>query len=59
MSGKDLVKLLRKNGWVVVRIEGSHHIMRKNSETVIVPVHGNKALSTGLLNALLKDTGLK
>ncbi len=33
--------------------------MRKDSETVCVPVHGNKALTPGLLSSLLKDVGLK
>gem|GEM_PF-5756963 len=27
MKDKNLVKLLKQNGWVVVRIQGSHHIL--------------------------------
>lgn len=29
MKDKDLLKLLKKNGWVVVRINGSHHVLQK------------------------------
>jgi antitoxin HicB len=29
MTGKDMVRLLRENGWAVDRISGSHHIMVK------------------------------
>lgn len=39
MKGKELVKLLQKNGWVVDRIHGSHYIMKKDNETEIIPVH--------------------
>jgi predicted RNA binding protein YcfA (HicA-like mRNA interferase family) len=30
MSGKDFVKKLMKDGWALDRVNGSHHIMRKN-----------------------------
>lgn len=32
MKDKDLLKLLLKNGWVVKRINGSHHILQKDSK---------------------------
>ena len=59
MNGKELLKLLKKNGWKEVRVEGSHHIMKKASAEISVPVHGAKSLKTGLLNQILKETGLK
>ncbi len=59
MNGKELIKLLEKNGWVEVRNEGSHHIMKKDSQTVSVPVHGSKSIKKGLLNRIMKDTGMK
>ena len=58
MLGKDLVKLLQKNGWVISRINGSHYVMVKGDLTEIVPVD-NKDIKKGLLNAILKRTGLK
>ncbi|MDR0841881.1 MAG: type II toxin-antitoxin system HicA family toxin [Acidobacteriota bacterium] len=59
MSGKQLVALLKKSGWAVVRINGSHHILRKGEQTLVVPVHGNTALKPGILNSLSKEAGLK
>lgn len=59
MSGKELVRLLLDHGWTIDRIHGSHYIMVKGSQTVTVPVHGNQDLKPGLLNAILKQTGLK
>ena len=58
MKGKDLVKLLKKNGWELDRIKGSHHIMVKGSSTVSIPCH-NEDLGKGLYNSLLKQAGLK
>lgn len=58
MKDKDLLKLLKKNGWEVVRIHGSHHVFQKGEDTTVLPIHG-KDVPTGLLNKILKDTGLK
>ncbi len=58
MKDKDLIKLLKKNGWKLDRINGSHHIFRKEHTNVSVPVHG-KDVPTSLLHQILKDAGLK
>ena len=58
MNDKDLLKLLEKNGWVEERINGSHHVMKKDGKTEIIPVHG-KDVPTGLLKTILNRTGLK
>ncbi len=58
MRDKDLLKLLQKNGWVVKRVKGSHHVMQKDNKIQIIAVH-NKDVPTGLLNKILKETGLK
>jgi predicted RNA binding protein YcfA (HicA-like mRNA interferase family) len=29
MTGKEMLKLLKKHGWQVIRINGSHHIVAK------------------------------
>jgi predicted RNA binding protein YcfA (HicA-like mRNA interferase family) len=60
MSGKDLVKRLKLNGWYLIRIKGSHYIMGKEGfRPLSVPVHGNRSLPPGTLNSLLKQSGLK
>ncbi len=58
MKDKDLLKLLKQNGWEVKRINGSHHILQKGDRTETIPIHG-KDVPTGLLNAILKRTGLQ
>jgi len=59
MSGKDLVKLMEKKGWVLDRISSSHHIMKRGDQTISVPVHANRDLPNGTLGKLLKEAGLK
>lgn len=58
MKDKDLLKLLLDNGWTLVRIKGSHHIVEKNGQIETIPIHG-KDVPIGLLNKILKRTGLK
>ena len=57
MKDKDLLKKLLKDGWVVVRIHGSHHILQKGEKTTVIPIHG-KDVPIGLLNKIRKETGL-
>jgi len=59
MNGKDMVKRLKKLGWIIDRIEGSHHIMFKDGVSIVVPVHGIKDLKPGTLNSIEKKAGLK
>ena len=58
MRDKDLLKLLKKEGWTVIRIQGSHHILQKGDQIETLPIHG-RDVPTGLLNKILKRTGLK
>lgn len=60
MSGKELAKLLERNDWILLRVQGSHHIYGKagSSVRISVPIHGNKSLKVGLLRNLLKMAGL-
>ena len=56
ISGKQLANLLEKNGWKLLRVQGSHHIYGKtgNEARISVPIHKNQALKVGLMWHLLK-----
>ena len=56
ISGKELTRLLERHGWLLLRVNGSHHIYGKTGSIVrlSVPVHGNHPMKTGLLKHLLK-----
>ena len=61
VSGKRLAKLVAQRGWQLSRVKGSHHIftMPGRRERLVIPVHGNQPLKTGLLHALLKLAGIE
>jgi predicted RNA binding protein YcfA (HicA-like mRNA interferase family) len=56
VSGRELARLVERRGWQLLRVNGSHHIYGKAGSTMrlSIPIHGNKALKTGLLRHLLK-----
>ncbi len=60
LSPKEMIRLLKKNGFTEVGRNGSHIKMRNcnNEITVIVPYH-SKELKKGLEQAILKQAGLK
>lgn len=58
MNSKQLMQLLKDNGFEIGRIKGSHHQMKKDGRVVTVP-HPKKDLGAGLVNAILKQAGLK
>jgi len=61
MKYNDLFRLLKKDGWFVVRQKGSHVIMQhpKKSEQLTVPYHAGKEVKKGLLTAILKQANIK
>ncbi|MCL2876826.1 MAG: type II toxin-antitoxin system HicA family toxin [Betaproteobacteria bacterium] len=60
LSGRALVAILRRHGWRLDRVRGSHHVMVKpgRPEIITVPVHGNTLIKTGLLLAILRIAGV-
>ena len=60
LTPKEMIKLLKKNGFQVVGQTGSHVklINRESGKQVIVPMHC-KDLKKGLEDAIKKQAGLK
>lgn len=58
MTFKELDKLLKNNGWVLVRSKGSHfqYQHKEHPNTIAVPNHGGKDIKKGTLNSIL-ETG--
>jgi predicted RNA binding protein YcfA (HicA-like mRNA interferase family) len=56
ISGKSLIKALRKVGFEEIRIKGSHHFVKHpDGRCTVVPVHGGESIGKGLLMQILKD----
>ena len=59
MNAKQIMDILKDNGWELARISGSHHIFTKDGRrNVPVPVHGNKDLGA-FAKRLLNQAGIK
>ena len=58
LSGKELVKILSKIGFVFQRQQGSHMVLRRESPfaRVVVPNHRN--LRAGTLRTILNGAGI-
>ena len=59
MLGKDLVQLLKKNGWTLDHVRGFHYVFSEGGQHLSVPVQAGKELGNWLLHELLKKAGLK
>ena len=59
MTARQIINILKANGWALERINGSHHIFsRPGHRAVPVPVHNNQDL--GILGKrILKQAGIK
>lgn len=56
ISGKELIKLLERLGFVIVRVNGSHHRLKHaDGRVTTIPVHGNDDLPKGLLNKIVRE----
>ena len=54
-SGQQMVRFLESQGFTVVRVRGSHHVMVRDTKRTSIPVHGNSALKIGTLRGILRD----
>jgi predicted RNA binding protein YcfA (HicA-like mRNA interferase family) len=55
-SGKDFIKLLEKMGFVIVRINGSHHRLKhEDGRITTIPVHKNDDLPKGLMRKIIRE----
>lgn len=60
MSSREVIKLLKKDGWFLVRITGDHHHFKHPTKKGIVTVpHPNKDVPKGTLSSIFKQAGLK
>jgi predicted RNA binding protein YcfA (HicA-like mRNA interferase family) len=59
-SSRDVIRMLEKDGWSVVRISDSHHHFRHQVKpgTVTVP-HPVKDMKKGTLRSIFRQAGIK
>ncbi|MDD4018023.1 MAG: type II toxin-antitoxin system HicA family toxin [Kiritimatiellae bacterium] len=58
-SGPQLIKALRRLGFEIIRVKGSHHFLRHpDGRCTVVPVHRGEMIGRGLLAQILRDCEL-
>jgi predicted RNA binding protein YcfA (HicA-like mRNA interferase family) len=56
LNGTQLIKVLRRLGFDLIRIKGSHHFLRhRDGRCTVVPVHRGETIGRGLLAQILRD----
>lgn len=60
ISGKNLLRVLTKNGFLKIRQKGSHVFVENplTHKSSIIPIHANEDLGKGLLKSILADLSL-
>jgi predicted RNA binding protein YcfA (HicA-like mRNA interferase family) len=59
VTGKALIAALKRAGFLVPRVKGSHHFLRHpDGRTTVVPVHSGESIGPGLLAKVLRDVDL-
>lgn len=59
LAGKELLSVLKKAGFEVIRIKGSHHfIQHPDGRSTVVPVHAGETVGPGLFAKILRDCEL-
>jgi predicted RNA binding protein YcfA (HicA-like mRNA interferase family) len=60
VTGADLLRALRRDGWYVARVRGSHHLLNHPSRPgrPNIPVHAGAILDPAILKRILTEVGL-
>jgi predicted RNA binding protein YcfA (HicA-like mRNA interferase family) len=56
LTGKEVVSLLKKVGFIVERQRGSHVFLKHDDgQTTVIPIHSGETIGPGLLSKILRD----
>jgi predicted RNA binding protein YcfA (HicA-like mRNA interferase family) len=59
LTGKKLLAALKKAGFEILRVKGSHQFLHHpDGRSTVVPVHSGETLGPGLLAKILRDCDL-
>ncbi|MEX0774799.1 MAG: type II toxin-antitoxin system HicA family toxin [Phycisphaeraceae bacterium] len=59
LRGREVIAALKRAGFVVLRVRGSHNILRHaDGRTTVVPVHAGETIGPGLLKRILTDCSM-
>jgi predicted RNA binding protein YcfA (HicA-like mRNA interferase family) len=60
LTGQQVIAALKKAGFEVLRIKGSHHFMRHpDGRRTVVPVHRSETIGPGLMLKIIRDCDME
>ena len=60
LTGQQVIAALKKGGFEVLRIKGSHHFLtHPDGRRTVVPVHRGEMIGPGLMLKILRDCDLE
>jgi predicted RNA binding protein YcfA (HicA-like mRNA interferase family) len=60
VNSREIIKLLEKDGWQLVRVTGSHHHFRHpHKPGTVTVIHPKRDMKKGTLNSIWKQAGIK
>ncbi|MDR0520165.1 MAG: type II toxin-antitoxin system HicA family toxin [Clostridiales Family XIII bacterium] len=59
-SSAELIRIIRKDGWYLVKVSGDHHKFKHPSKSgIVVLPHPLKDIPAGTAGAVLRQAGIK
>ncbi len=56
LTGQQVVAALKKSGFEVLRVKGSHHFLaHEDGRRTVIPVHRGEVIGLGLMLKILRD----
>jgi predicted RNA binding protein YcfA (HicA-like mRNA interferase family) len=60
MNSNDLIKMIEKEGWYLVRTKGSHHHFKHPTQKGLVTIpHPKKDVPKGTVKSILRQAGIE
>jgi len=59
-TSAELIKIIERDGWYLVRIKGSHHHFKHQKKKGVVTIaHPNKDMETGTVQNILRQASIE
>jgi len=59
LNAREVIAVLRRLGFEVDHVTGSHYIMRhSDGRRAVVPYHGGRDIKQGVLRAIIRQAGV-
>ena len=60
LTGQQVIGVLKRAGFEVLRVKGSHHFLNhSDGRRTVVPVHRGEPIGPGLMSKILRDCELE